>query len=213
MSGYYSYLDLEGAEDTSSGYVGSVSVAGESVAGTQLTRPMGEASVSSEGAVSAAGLGNILGSKRHPEVMSEEEKSLRHKILAKEREIKAMEVEIKGYEDKLNTIEANIIDYEKLYKDDPNNNKICNSLILEIEEKIEMYRKISETMDNVTQKENKLAKLNDKLERLLRGMLVIFKYLGIYLILSANFYFILIILGQEAAKSAKLGGESFKRGK
>ncbi len=191
MSDNYSDLDLEGAaepcQDTSFGYVESVSVAaGESsVARAQLTGPMGmrEAFVSSEGAVSAAGSGNILGNKRiisEVTEMSEEEKSLRGQINEKTVQIAALKEELKRYKDKLETIEGKVAYYEKLCDDNPNDVKMSNRLERYGNEKIGMDRKISETTATLNLDKGELAKLNDKLETFLKGMFIIFKYLGIY---------------------------------
>ncbi len=167
MSDYYSDLDLEDAaepcQDTSSCYVGSVSVAaGESVAWAQLTEPMGmrEASASSEGAASAAGSGNILGNKRNiSEVTerSEEEKSFRDQIKKKIDQIEALAEELNGYKAQLKTIEADIEIYKSIYlkvrtKD---NFEVLNMFITS---KKGMDEKISSFTANLTQKERELAK-------------------------------------------------------
>ncbi len=190
MSDNYSDLDLEGAaepcQDTSFGYVESVSVAaGESVARAQLTGPMGmrEAFVSSEGAVSAAGSGNILGNKRiisEVTEMSEEEKSLRGQIDKKNDQIEGLTGELRNYKDKLETIEGKVAYYEKLCDDNPNDAKMSNRLERYGNEKIGMDRKISETTANLTQKERDLAKLNDKLEIFLKGMLNIWAFINLF---------------------------------
>ncbi len=189
MSDYYSDLDLDGAaepcQDTSFGYVESVSVAaGESVARAQLTGPMGirEAFISSEGAASAAGSGNILGSKRNISEVTKisVEESLRGQINEKIGQIEALAKKLAGYEDELETIKAKVAKYEKLCDDDPNNVKMSNRLDMYEDEKIGMDRKITATTENLTQKEKELAELGKELKALQGGLLKIFKYLGIY---------------------------------
>ncbi len=140
----------------------------------QLTRPMREASASSKGAASAAGRGTILGNKRNiSEVteMSEEENRLRDQINEKNDQIAVLNKMIERYENKLETIKPKVAKYERLCDNDPNNDIYSRRL--------GRYEK-AETTATLNLVMGELTKLNDKLEKLLEGMLIIFKYLGIY---------------------------------
>ncbi len=151
MSDCNSDLDLEGAaepsQETSSGYVGSVSV-------VVAAGAMGGASASREGAVSAAGSGNILGNKRNiSEVteMREEETSLRNQINEKKDQIKTLAKKIEGHKAELESVKAKIVVCQQQHDDDPSDFKIYDDLKLLKKEKIGMDWKISETTANLTQ--------------------------------------------------------------